>query len=129
MKLCALQGKEKDALLSWLPAESEKIFEGCFDMEIEQLSAKERRDCNGRIGYLFSGKVEAVCADTCVVIEEKAVFGALKQSQKKGNRSESIKALEESVVVWFAEDILERVCYTACWFHARFIDEVDKLLG
>ena len=39
-----------------------------------------------------------------------------------------LTAGEDCAVAWFRRDLVLHVCYRACWFHARLIQEIDRKL-
>ena len=40
-----------------------------------------------------------------------------------------LTAGEDCIVAWFRGDLVLHVCYRACWFHARLIQEIDRKLN
>ena len=40
----------------------------------------------------------------------------------------TLEAIEDCDVIWFDFELLRMVCYAACWFHVRFLKEIDRLL-
>ena len=37
-------------------------------------------------------------------------------------------AEEDCTVLWFRFEMVRMVCYATCWFHVRFLKEIDRLL-
>ena len=116
---------KQDPRFAWLPEQAESIFNGCFNMEAEELSPGESRKNEGRAGYLVSGRgrledgVEAVSG---------SLFGVRNSNRGKESQSVVFCAEEPCVVLWFDFELFTSVCYRACWFHVKLIGELEQLL-
>lgn len=113
-------------LFSWISEEGVEMFSNCFDLEAERIPAGESRESRGRIGYLLSGKATAAGLDLAaddaagVTLEEDGTF----------RRQEfTLRAVEPCAVAWMNGEILTSVCYRACWFHGRLLQEMTRLLS
>lgn len=113
-------------LFSWISEEGVEMFSNCFDLEVERIPAGESRESRGRIGYLLSGKATAAGRDLAaddaagVTLEEDGTF----------RRQEfTLRAVEPCAVAWMNGEILTSVCYRACWFHGRLLQEMTRLLS
>ena len=106
-----------DGRLSFLPRESVEIFEGCFDLHLLELRAGEGFDAAGRLGYLLRGTGSAGGRP----VASGAFFGV---DRDRGPRAERFTAETDcSLLLWDA-DVLSHVCYRACWFHVRLLNEI-----
>ena len=112
---------EQDSNFSWLPEEAFEILEGCFDLREETVTAGESRKTDGSIGYLLrgSGKVDGVQSGP------GTLFGL-------GTERRSVDAVLEAEtdcqVFWIDYEVMNGACYRACWFHARLMEELEKLV-
>ena len=110
----------------WMPPRADEVLYGCFDLEFETLAPGQRRVSGGRIGCLLrgAGRVNG---------KEDAgpgfFFGAVRGPRlEKIAVEESLEAGTECLVAWFDFNVVLTVCYTACWFHARLIQEMEQAL-
>ncbi len=56
-------------------------------------------------------------------------FGAARTDRlEKVAAEETLEAGTACLVAWFDFDVVLTVCYTACWFHARLIQEMERAL-
>lgn len=112
-------------IFSWLPDEGLETLGACFDLTTEHLEKGEPRDSAGRVAYLLRGTVQAdqkeVSAGTLLGI-------AVTERGEKRSVPVTLEAVEDSEVLWFDFELLRMVCYAACWFHVRFLKEIDRLL-
>lgn len=118
-----------DRTLAWLPDKGLETLNACFDMAGEALSAGERRDTGGRIGYLLQGTLRLREGGTDRPVTPGTLLGIRRDSRgRKVPAPSAITAAEDAVVIWWRFDVVETVCYQACWFHARLIRELEELL-
>ena len=111
--------------LTWMPPEGLEMFQNCFDLEVEFLSAGERRDSGGRLGILLSGELERPSGP----LEPGALLGAARREDGSLCGADvSVTALRDSEIAWLDGAVLTAVCYRACWFHGRFVLEAGKYL-
>ena len=118
-------------LFSWLPEEGFKTFASCFDMEAEELPAGGAQESRGRIGYLLSGslRLESGSSGDAGVIGPGTVFGILHAADGHAQMEEvRLRAVSPCTVIWMNREIMTSVCYFDCWFHGRFITEMQRLL-
>ena len=59
---------------------------------------------------------------------EKSIFAIEPETKNEISKEVRIEAQNECLVVWFDAEVLNRVCYRACWFHARLISEMNLIL-
>ena len=99
----------------------------CFDLEQGTLSPGERCETHGRIGILLEG--EGALNDSRHV-GPGTVFGVCRSGpwREKVPAEERFQARTGCTVAWFRFDVVTAVCYNACWFHARLIQELDRML-
>ena len=119
----------RQPLFSWLPEEGFKTFASCFDMEAEEIPTGGMRESQGRIGYLMSGGLRLEGEDTGDV-RPGEVFGILYAADGHAQMAEvRLQVLSPSIVIWMNREIMTSVCYFDCWFHGRFITEMQRLLA
>ena len=124
-----MESLRRQPLFSWLPEEGFKTFASCFDMEAEVLPAGEVRDSHGRIGYLIAGELSQEGALSGRIRPEE-VFGILHAADGRAQMAEvHLTALRPSPIIWMNKEIMTSVCYFDCWFHGRFITEMQRLLA
>ena len=119
-------------LFQWMPKEGLENFEGCFDLEAEEILRSETRATKGRIGYLLSGSALLERADGFPkAITEGYLFG-ISLSPKEGISFEKedalLTAFSNCVILWIDYEKARFVCYGGCWFHARLLQEIPKYL-
>ena len=120
---------QKQPLFSWIPAEAYRTFEACFDMEAEELPAGETRNSSGRIGYLLSGELYLENGRSSRAGPGE-IFGILHAADGHARMEKlALTARRTSVVIWMNQEIMTSVCYFDCWFHGRFITEMQKYLS
>lgn len=106
-----------DGRLFFLPREAAEIFGGCFDLQLLELHAGDVFDAAGRLGYLLDGTGRAGGRP----LASGAFFGV---GRDKRPRAERFTAETDcSLLLWDA-DVLSHVCYRACWFHVRLLNEI-----
>ena len=113
-------------LFAWLPAEGAETLSNCFDLCVEELNAGETRSTEGRIGCLLRGSADfradagtrtLTLGDVFALDRDRSPFPGV------------LTAGEDCAVAWFRRDLVLHVCYRACWFHARLIQEIDRKLN
>lgn len=115
------------ACFPWLPERGEEMLGACFDLERGTMAPGESCETQGRIGILLEG-------DGTLNDRESAgpgtVFGACRSGpwREKIPAEETFLARTDCTVAWFRFDVVTAVCYNACWFHARLIQELDRML-
>lgn len=119
-------------LFQWMPEDGLENFEGCFDMEMEDVMRSESRTTNGRIGYLLSGAALLEKENRFPkAISEGYLFG-ISLSPKEGISFEKedvlLSALSDCRILWMDCEKLGFICYGGCWFHARLLQEIPRYL-
>lgn len=115
-------------LFAWMNLADIAILANCFDMYAEKLLTGQVIDSKGRLGYLLSGQVVLLDKIPQSVTSDMAFGVQYKHGREASPNEIQLKALEDSVIIWADAEIMTSVCYRACWFHGRFIDEVKKRL-
>lgn len=116
----------RNEIFSWLPEDGLETLGACFDLTVEQLKAGETRDSAGRVAYLLRGKVRT---DKKEITEGNLLGIAVTERGEKRSIAVTLEAVEDCDVLWFNFELLRMVCYAACWFHVRFLKEIERLLG
>ena len=114
---------------SWLPEEGLETLGACFDLTEERIPAGETRNSRGRIGCLLSGRVRLRAENGETVLSSVSLLGITVTD--RGERrpvAAELTAEEDCTVLWFRFEMVRMVCYAACWFHVRFLQEIDRLL-
>lgn len=112
-------------LCGWLPPEGVEMFENCFDLEAAVLPAGQVLNCAGRLGLVLSG--EADCGGT--IMGPGDLVGAARAPGGQPRAvSVAVRARRDSEIALWDGAVLTSVCYRACWFHGRFVQEVEKRL-
>jgi hypothetical protein len=117
-------------LFAWLPEGACEVLNGCFDLEVEQLRQGERREVHGRIGCLLTGSA-SFCPDSGPAdpLSPGDLFGIARGADGiKRPVPGTLTANTDCAVAWFDFDLVRTVCYRACWFHVRLLNEIDALL-
>ena len=113
-------------LFAWLPEEGAETLSACFDLCVEELKAGETRPTESRIGCLLQGTAVFQSDDGVRVLAPGDVFAL---HRDKSPLPGVLTAGEDCAVAWFRRDLVLHVCYRACWFHARLIQEIDRNLS
>ena len=113
-------------LFAWLTEEGAETLAACFDLCVEELNTGETRATEGRIGCLLRGSAD-FRADTGTHILAPGDVFAL--DRDRSPLPGVLTAGEDCAVAWFCRDLVLHVCYRACWFHARLIQEIDRNLN
>lgn len=113
-------------LFAWLPEEGAETLSNCFDLCVEELSAGETRSTEGRIGCLIRGGADFRTDDDTRTLALGDVFAL---NRDRNPLPGVLTAGEDCAVAWFRWDLVCHVCYRACWFHARLIQEIDRNLN
>lgn len=92
---------------------------------MEELNAGETRPTDGRIGCLLRGNAEFRADDGTRTSARGDVFAL---DRNRSSFPGVLTAGEDCAVAWFRRDLVLHVCYRACWFHARLIQEIDRKL-
>lgn len=105
--------------LAYLPPEAAELWEGCFDLRLHELPPGARFDTTGCVACLLRGTGEVGAWE----IARGAFFGI----DAQGNPERQIFTSHTScqLLLWDSA-VMAHVCYRACWFHARFVDEVRR---
>ena len=114
---------------SWLPEEGLETLGACFDLTEERIPAGETRNSRGRIGCLLSGRGRLRAENGETVLSSVSLLGITVTD--RGERrpvAAELTAEEDCTVLWFSFEMVRMVCYAACWFHVRFLKEIDRLL-
>lgn len=110
----------------WMPQRADQVLQSCFDLECETLAPGQRRASGGRIGCLLRGAGRVNGTESA---GPGFFFGAARGPRlEKFAVEETLEAETECLVAWFDFDVVLTVCYTACWFHARLIQEMEQAL-
>ena len=113
-------------LFSWLPEEGAETLSNCFDLCVEELNAGETRATEGRIGCLLRGGADFRTDNDTRTLAPGDVFAL---DRDRNPLSGVLTAGKGCAVAWFRRDLVLHVCYRACWFHARLIQEIDRKLN
>ncbi len=113
-------------LFVWMPEEGQETLSNCFDLCVEELKAGETRSTEERIGCLLRGKADFRTDDGSRTLAPGDVFAL---DRDRNPLPGVLTAGEDCAVAWFREDLVLHVCYRACWFHARLIQEIDRNLN
>ena len=114
------------SLFAWLPEEGAETLSNCFDLCVEELNAGETRTTEGRIVCLLRGGADFRTDDGTRTLAPGDVFAL---DRDRNPLSGVLTAGEDCIVAWFRGDLVLHVCYRACWFHARLIQEIDRKLN
>ena len=119
---------KQDEAFSWLPEEGLETLGACFDLAVEQLRPGETRNSAGRGGYLLRGK--GMQQNGSRSIQQGSLLG-IHVTERGEKRAEEVTftADQDSTLLWFNFELLRMVCYAACWFHVRFLKEIEDLLN
>ena len=110
----------------WMPQRADQVLQSCFDLECETLAPGERRASGGRIGCLLRGAGRVNGTESA---GPGLFLGAARGPLlEKVAVEETVEAETGGLVAWFDFDVVLTVCYTACWFHARLIQEMEQAL-
>ena len=109
-------------LFAWLPEEGAETLSACFDLCVEELKAGDARPTDDRIGCLLRGGA----VFQAHALAPGDVFAL---NRDKSPCPGVLTAGEDCAVAWFRRDLVRHVCYRACWFHARLIQEIDRNLN
>ena len=113
-------------LFVWMPEEGQETLSNCFDLCVEELKAGETRSTEESIGCLLRGKADFRTDDGSRTLAPGDVFAL---DRDRNPLPGVLTAGEDCAVAWFREDLVLHVCYRACWFHARLIQEIDRKLN
>ena len=113
-------------LFAWLPEEGAETLSACFDLSAEELKAGETRSVDGRIGCLLRGSADFRADAGTRTLAPGDVFAL---DRDRSPLPGILTAGEDCAVAWFRRDLVLHVCYRACWFHARLIQEIDRNLN
>lgn len=116
-------------VFSWLPEEGLETLGACFDLTEERIPAGEIRNSGGRIGCLLSGRGRLRTESGETRLSSVSLLGITVMD--RGERrpvATQLTAEEDCTVLWFNFEMVRMVCYAACWFHVRFLKEIDRLL-
>lgn len=117
-------------LFAWLPEEAPDILNGCFDLEVERLTAGETRRTAGRVGCLLEGGAVFRPQDAAISLSPGNLFAISRDIQGlKHPEPGTLTAVTDCAVAWFDFTLTTSVCYRACWFHVRLLREIDALLA
>ena len=120
------------SLFQWMPEEGLDNFEGCFDLESEELLCSETRWTENRIGYLLSGNaILEREGQFPAIISEGHLFGVSLSSRADISyeaENAAISAISNCTVLWMDYEKSRFVCYGGCWFHARLLLEIKEHL-
>lgn len=113
----------------WLPEEGLETLGACFDLTEEHIPAGEIRRSGGRIGCLLKGRGRLRTGRGERVLTAVHLLGisVTKQGERRPEAAE-LEAEEDCTVLWFDFQLVQMVCYAACWFHVRFLQEIDRML-
>lgn len=119
---------QQEPLWTWISPEGLKTFASCFDLCGEQVPAGEYRQGNGRIGYLLDGSGRAKTEEGEKVVSSGMLFGAVLKDGLSDVTSVEFCPETDCTVVWMDGQIVRAVCYGACWFHVRLLEEIHHWL-
>ncbi len=126
-----LDALRQQPLFSWMPLQGLNLFQGCFDLTVQELPAGSSSPVQNKIGCLLQGEASLQSDRASRRLLPGELFGAALDSAGVPCPEDGTLAPspEGCTVVWMEFDILRSVCYRACWFHARFVQEVLALLN
>ena len=114
---------------SWLPEEGLETLGACFDLTEERIPVGETRNSGGRIGCLLSGRGRLRTESGETDLYSVSLLGiAVTDRGERRPVAAELTAEEDCTVLWFNFEMVRMVCYAACWFHVRFLQEIDRLL-
>ena len=113
-------------LFAWLTEEGAETLAACFDLCVEELNTGETRATEGRIGCLLRGSADFQADAGARTLAPGDVFAL---NRDRNPLPGVLTAGEDCAVAWFCRDLVLHVCYRACWFHARLIQEIDRNLN
>ena len=117
----------KEELFRWMGEAELSVLSNCFDMETEWLPAGRTAVIGERIGYLLSGSAHLSCGEKTVDAASGTVFGAQWAETTENCLTETaITAREDCRIILADKEMMQSVCYRACWFHGRFITEAKR---
>lgn len=121
--------RSMEEVFSWLPEEGLETLGACFDLTEERIPAGETRSSDGRIGCLLSGRGRLRTERGETALASVCLLGiTVTDRGERRPAAAELKAEEDCTVLWFSFEMVRMVCYAACWFHVRFLKEIDRLL-
>ena len=121
--------RSMEEVYSWLPEAGLETLGACFDLTEERIPAGETRRSDGRIGCLLSGRGRLRTKRGETALASVSLLGITVTD--RGERcpvAAALTAEEDCTVLWFRFEMVRMVCYATCWFHVRFLKEIDRLL-
>ena len=118
--------RKQHKAFSWLPDDGLETLGACFNLETEHLYPGDMRDSCGRVACLLQGRART--ADSVPVFAGTLLGLSVTERDEKRCVPFSLEAAEPCDILWFDFELLRMVCYAACWFHVRFLKEIDRLL-
>ena len=98
-----------------------KILEGKIILYIEVPRGAIRNRAASRLKRRASGFGTAA--------EPGTLFGARRTDrEEKEMAPAALTVATDCDVLWFQFDVVNMVCYQACWFHARLVQELERLM-
>lgn len=121
--------KEKgSASLSYLDYKALEQFWNCFNWTFKTIKLGDKTNAEGKLGILLYGKGVIEKGGKSFTAKPGMPFGVIKYDI---GRDENITflAATDSVYILSESDLMERVCYSSCWFHGRLRMELIEILN
>jgi hypothetical protein len=114
-------------LFSWLPEEAPEILSGCFDLRIEQ---GQILNCQGRCGCLLDGTAVFRPEQGSAWVCQPGDLVGIKRDDTGATHAVPgrLESTDHCTVAWFDIALTQTVCYRACWFHVRLLQEINRAL-
>ncbi len=112
-------------LFAWLPEEGAEALSDCFDLCVEEPAAGESLPTGDRIGCLLRGEASFRWdgGERTLSVGELFALGEDGRTLTPG----VLTAGRDCVVAWFQSGLVRHVCYGACWYHVRLLEEIGKI--
>lgn len=119
----ALELLRRVPLLDWLTEEGAETLSNCFDLTVEELPPGQSFPTAGRIGCLLRGEAVFRGEGEAHPLAPGDVFALDRDSAPL---SGVLTAGRDCAVAWMRADVVQHVCYNACWFHVRLLKEINR---
>lgn len=110
-------------LLDWLTEEGAETLSSCFDLTVEELPPGQSFPTAGRIGCLLRGEAVFHRKGEARSLALGDVFALGRDNTPLLG---VLTAGRDCAVAWLRADVVQHVCYNACWFHARLLEEINR---
>lgn len=120
-----LEKLHQAGVFAWLTQEGADTLANCFDLRVEELTSGAKYPVGQMIGCLLEGEAVFSSGGERRVLQSGELFGLNRQCRAIPG---ILTAGERCTAAWFHRDLVTQVCYGACWFHARLIEEINRAL-